>query len=167
MEEELHTTKCLEYAAKTGRSFCIVECADARRERINMMSRAADRIDELQKRGSELENDRRMWKSRALACRALVDALVEKSIASMGDFGTGSISAKESATNLAKVAERVWLLEHDAWTQTTQIAKTFVREVKGIMDLHAREPDCDAKILSFAKLVDSTFERFKSIVGDE
>lgn len=125
------------------------------------------KVDELQKIGSTLENERRMWKSRAVACRALVDALVEKSIASMGDFGTGSISMKQSAADMAKVVERVWLLEHDAWTQTTQVAKTFVREIKGIMQLNEREPDPDRKILAFAHVVDSTYERFKAIVGED
>lgn len=125
---------------------------------------AWDKVDELQKRGSALENDRRMWKSRAESCRKIIDALVERAIA---EHSKDEMSAKSSEDLMRSVVERIWLLEHDAWTQTTQVAKMFVREVKGINELNGRETDPDAKIMAFARLVDSTFERFKAIVGED
>lgn len=132
------------------------DCADC--------ARMGRQVDELQKRGSALENERRMWKSRAESCRKIIDALVERAIA---EHSKDTMSAKASEDLMRSVVERIWLLEHDAWTQTTQIAKTFVREIKGIMQLNEREPDPDRKILAFAHVVDSTFERFKAIVGED
>lgn len=43
-DDDLHTFACVEYAAKTRRSFCIAPCADARRERAKKQTamRASD-----------------------------------------------------------------------------------------------------------------------------
>lgn len=99
-------------------------------EKVELLS---TRVDELQARGSELENERRAWKLRAETATAfLKDVLVDLPLA-MRLIKAGAPMATSLETLLKRIkdeSQRSDMLAKDAWTQTTQVAKEFVKEVE-------------------------------------
>lgn len=97
------------------------------------------RINELQARNTELENERRMWKARCESKRLLLEALIEGAEASYlkRDKVSDEVFAQLETSVMKRIHEvmvRNDLLEIDAWTMTTQLAKDFLKRAKEVQD---------------------------------
>ncbi len=95
---------------------------------------AVDKVDELQARCTELENERRMWKSRCEACQILINAAVEISI-SMLEGEAGEVA--ETFALIEQVMKRNARLESDAWSRAAALAREFVRDCETPMGDYA------------------------------
>jgi hypothetical protein len=91
------------------------------------------RIDELLREATAHENDRRYWKSRALALRQLLDALTSMMLSWYGE----TAAVREAAEKIAEVAKRNDELEADAWSKVASLAREFVK-------------DCEAPMMDYA-----------------
>lgn len=113
------------------------------REAATRMRERDARIDELQARGSELENERRMWKLRASTLRQLLDAaLIELTVgfekALEDSSETRDFAAhvepmfRRTLAMIQRVANRADALEADAWCKAVGVARDFVKAVKDL-----------------------------------
>lgn len=103
---------------------------DLVREALHHLER---RVTELQAAGTRLENDRRMWKARAEAAREILQALAVDLPILQRLVGRGATEAevRDLVTTALDVHERIELLERDAWTACSGIAREMVRAWDG------------------------------------
>lgn len=140
MQDELHTTACLEYAAKTRKSFCILACADARRER---EGKESARVTELQTALTTNVLETRKWKSRAVAVRRALNAVIDGAIANAEFVGRDhSRSALEMRKSIEEVIGRLWILEQDTNVQLVPLVKAFLEEAETPMGDYAPQIVC-------------------------
>jgi hypothetical protein len=80
------------------------------------------RVRELLNRCTAIENERRMWKLRALATRKLLDAMIAMCLGRFGDDG----SFEEATAKIREVSERADRVEADAWSRAVAEAHEYV-----------------------------------------
>jgi len=103
------------------------------REIARVIPELHNRIAELLVQSSSLENERRGWKSRALASRKLIESLVAMMLSR---FGADDAAAE--ATRLVRaVSDRNDLLEADAWCKAVALVRDFVKDSDQLMGDYA------------------------------
>lgn len=93
----------------------------------------AKQVKELQARGTELENARRMWRARAAHARAmLIDVLIDAPTVARMCAGDPQLATSLEAVMVgsAQIFGRIEQLEADAWTRAHACAAEFVKEWK-------------------------------------
>lgn len=139
----------------------IGELRDERDAANAMLGKLTNRVAELQRRGTELENDRRMWNARFTALRAIYETvMMELPVASLvhrfiGDDALGQRAFTEAMAKVAALTARADLLEKDAWTQLAPHARAFVDEAIAV-----DPPDATATANQLAEFIDRWRARF-------
>lgn len=124
------------------------------------------RIDELQARNTELENERRMWKARNDAKQTLLVAMLEAAEAADIEQNNRDVfDAVDSSVfkRIHEVMVRNDHLEVDAWTMTTQLAKTFLKRAK---NLYSSMPDDEWKA-DAAVFIGDFIEQFTDLFKEQ
>ncbi len=85
-------------------------------------------VDELQARGSALENERRAWKARATATREILESLAIETPVLLRMMGQGVTTADvhDIAATALDLSMRMEVLERDVWTRCSIIARELV-----------------------------------------
>ncbi len=128
--------------------------------------RLEKQVTELQTRGTQLENERRMWNGRYTALRAMYETiLLELPIAAimkrfLGDDSLGERAFNEAMAKCQRVSIRADLLEKDAWTQVAPVARAFVEEANGVLE----KDDGDAAN-AFFHFIDKWRARFATVLA--
>lgn len=117
------------------------------------------RVTELQERLSALENERRMWRARAEAATACLRAVLVEVPLKQFEMGAqlDAIQLRHIFAEIRRIAERADMLEKDAWTKCSALAKEFVAMV---------EDEGDNLGSDLAEFVDHWRGRFKAALGD-
>jgi hypothetical protein len=119
------------------------------------------RIDALQARGSELENERRMWKARAAAKQKLLDALLLLWSNRWGYDGDDA-AAQELIRQVAKRSDE---LERDAWCGAANELRAFVQDA--LLPMGDYAPDLVLPVEGSnpkSKFIARWTERFKRVL---
>lgn len=115
-----------------ARELEVVETVADRAARLEAETTKLDaRVTELQTKCTATENDRRMWKARAVAAQEILRLLVLETSILQRMVGNGCTEAEvqDLVSNAAAVHARIDLLERDAWTAAGAIARELVRDV--------------------------------------
>lgn len=110
-----------------------------------MSNELQTQIDALQAKCTQLENERRAWKLRCEGVRAVLETFLEESIlnkilgraSNSEEANAGDVSIKQTADAYRKLADRIELLEHDAWTGAATLVRTFIKESRLVTPDHA------------------------------
>lgn len=117
----------------TLRAFDIYKSDDVTgmaREVVQTVHDLNQRITELQATGTKLENERRMWKSRANASKRLLMALLHGALERFG----GEDCVMTTVRLIESVQQRNENLERDTWSAAGGLVRTFLAEAKDEFD---------------------------------
>lgn len=111
------------------------------------------RITELQTTGTNFVNEGRMLRAQLSAAKAVMRVgFIERPMSSLYP-PDGS-----ACMDLVRLYERIELLEKDAWTQTTQAAKEFVKEAHAMMVKDDTWQPVD--------FIEAWHKKFRDLLGD-
>lgn len=124
-----------------------------------------ERITELQASNTTKVNEIRMLRARLNASNILLqEVMLDRPLANILAFNTQEPydAMRERNTGLTQLHARIELLENDAWTQTTGVARDFVKAACHMLEKPSSMVHVAEDLLEF---VEQWNAKFKSVLG--